>query len=326
MYQRILVPLDGSKQAERAIPVASRLARVFGGSLVLLRVVPPPVEFGKYARQHSVAWERAIYETQHAQAASYLVRTLLLHTADLVGIEVEIEVATGLTAQTLVIAAQKKQVDLFVMCGGRKPRLQAHFFGSLTQEIAHRSPVPVLALHEDGALLDQASPLHPWRILVVLDGSPLAETALAPAISLASVLNPSQGGDFHLLLVMQAQSGREKRRGKRNREQVIQEAEQYLKEVTVCLCGTYPESRLLSLTTSLTMSGDVAGALAKPGQEKGYDLVVLAHARRKSLGRLLKHSIAEHILNATALPLLLIHPLETKDTSVRPVQRRIGEI
>jgi len=39
MYTRILVPLDGSTRAERAIPVAARIARASGGAVVLVRAV-----------------------------------------------------------------------------------------------------------------------------------------------------------------------------------------------------------------------------------------------------------------------------------------------
>src|SRR5581483_7024806 len=39
MFKRILVPLDGSARAERALAVASRLAQASGGSLILLQVV-----------------------------------------------------------------------------------------------------------------------------------------------------------------------------------------------------------------------------------------------------------------------------------------------
>lgn len=45
MFKRILVPLDGSARAERAIPVAARIARASGGSLILLRVVNASIEF-----------------------------------------------------------------------------------------------------------------------------------------------------------------------------------------------------------------------------------------------------------------------------------------
>ena len=45
MFQHILVPLDGSALAEQALPTAARLARSVGGSVILLRVVKPPVEY-----------------------------------------------------------------------------------------------------------------------------------------------------------------------------------------------------------------------------------------------------------------------------------------
>ena len=41
MFRRILVPLDGSKRAERVLPIASRLAKSAGGTVILLRVVNP---------------------------------------------------------------------------------------------------------------------------------------------------------------------------------------------------------------------------------------------------------------------------------------------
>lgn len=39
MFQHILVPLDGSRRAEQALPMAARVARASGGTLTLLRVV-----------------------------------------------------------------------------------------------------------------------------------------------------------------------------------------------------------------------------------------------------------------------------------------------
>ena len=45
MLNRILVPLDGSHRAERAIPVAARLAHATGGSIILTQVVSTSIEF-----------------------------------------------------------------------------------------------------------------------------------------------------------------------------------------------------------------------------------------------------------------------------------------
>ncbi len=46
MFQRILVPLDGSARAERALPVAARIARACGASIILLRVATTPLAMG----------------------------------------------------------------------------------------------------------------------------------------------------------------------------------------------------------------------------------------------------------------------------------------
>ncbi len=46
MFKRMLVPLDGSPRAERALPVAERIARATGGSIVLLQATSFPVDYG----------------------------------------------------------------------------------------------------------------------------------------------------------------------------------------------------------------------------------------------------------------------------------------
>src|SRR5689334_24933296 len=44
MFHRILVPLDGSALSEQALPIAARIARTTGGSLLLVQVVMPSRE------------------------------------------------------------------------------------------------------------------------------------------------------------------------------------------------------------------------------------------------------------------------------------------
>lgn len=45
MFQRILVPLDGSFRAEQALSVAARIARASGGSVFLVQVVSPVIDY-----------------------------------------------------------------------------------------------------------------------------------------------------------------------------------------------------------------------------------------------------------------------------------------
>src|SRR5215467_9636259 len=64
MFQRILVPLDGSPLAEQALPVAARVARATGGTVVLLHVAHLHVEYGPYLVQTPYFSELALKEEQ----------------------------------------------------------------------------------------------------------------------------------------------------------------------------------------------------------------------------------------------------------------------
>lgn len=326
MYQRILVPLDGSKHAEHAIPVAARLAKVAGGSLIFVRVVPPPVEFGKYARQHSIAWERAIYNTQRGQAASYLASTMLTHSLELAGLEVEIAVATGITARTLYIVTQKEQADLIVMCGRYESGPLRWLFGSVMREAGRHSPVPVLALREGGATLRRASFFQPLNILVPLDGSPAAEAALVPAVQLARALNPRGQGNLHLLRVTRQFPGAEQQseplqNSSLRRERAIQamlEAENYLQATVDRLRKSSPEAGRLSITTSVRANRNTAKAIIEQAeQSNGCDLIVIARQEQRSLHRLLNDNVTEHILDASRLPLLIVRPHQGNTVDAR---------
>jgi len=55
MFKRILVPLDGSTRAESAVPIAARIARASGGSVILLQVAAIPINLKpKRNRQRSI--------------------------------------------------------------------------------------------------------------------------------------------------------------------------------------------------------------------------------------------------------------------------------
>src|SRR5438067_12436012 len=71
MFKRMLVPLDGSGRAERALPIAAHLARASGGSILLVRVVstepaslpsaPKPILIQPSERQTG-CWPRATWQ------------------------------------------------------------------------------------------------------------------------------------------------------------------------------------------------------------------------------------------------------------------------
>lgn len=73
MFQRILVPLDGSACAEQALPIAARLAGTAGGSVILLRVVNLTTEFLSYPTADAEV-VRAAIDADLDEASDYLER------------------------------------------------------------------------------------------------------------------------------------------------------------------------------------------------------------------------------------------------------------
>ncbi|HEU0001138.1 MAG TPA: universal stress protein [Ktedonobacteraceae bacterium] len=328
MFQHILVPLDGSKNAEKSIPVASRLARASGGSIVFVRAVLPPVEFGKYAKQHSIAWERAAYETQHAQAASYLVGTTLKYGNELAGIDVGLVVATGITPSAICSAARLEHADLIVMHSHDESAIQRWFFGSVTQEVSRHSSVPVLILHEHGPAIPARRASLPLRVMVPLNGSAASEVAFAPAIEFLEAFAGQEMGILHLLRVIDMPPIEGKMRSQAHidtslRTYAKQEAEAYLARVAERLYKEHAEASWLSITTSVIISTDIAGTIAQQAEYNeevehagGSDLIVVAKHEHRGLERLLRGHVTKHMLRSTRLPLLVVHPQEV--TSGRP--------
>jgi nucleotide-binding universal stress UspA family protein len=313
MFQKIVVPLDGSRCAERAIPVAARLARASGGSIVFVRVVLPPVELGKYAKQRMAIWEQRAYETQRAEAARYLAGMMITHANDLVGIDIDMGVTSGIIPAAICAVTRSEHADLIVMSSHGETGLSRWFYSSVAQEVSRRSPVPVLVLHERGGRFYGPRAYRPLRAIVALDGSALAETAILPAAQfIASLAEPGEG-ELHLLYVVDLPETEGRWRSQAHidaamREQARQKAETYLKTVA----DRHKGSLATAISWSVVLSDDAAGTIIQQAEE--CDLIVLAIngvRGRRGLQRLVKGSVAKHVFGATRRPLLLVRPQET---------------
>src|SRR5947209_17667191 len=95
MFQRILVPLDGSELSEKAISVAAWIARASGGTIVFVSVVLPPIEFGTYSPERTIPLKLGAFERREVEANTYLTNVINTHAHELAGIPTEIDVTAG---------------------------------------------------------------------------------------------------------------------------------------------------------------------------------------------------------------------------------------
>src|SRR6266851_2355642 len=116
MFERILVPLDGSKRSERAIPVAAHIARATGGTIVFVEVVLPPVELGTYSGDRTIELKPSAFERREEAAAGYLTGIAEIYASELAGINTELDLSAGAAAPEIYDAARLERVDLIVLC------------------------------------------------------------------------------------------------------------------------------------------------------------------------------------------------------------------
>lgn len=137
-------------------------------------------------------------------------------------------------------------------------------------------------------------------ILVPLDGSALAETALPKAIELAQAL----GAELLLLRAAEAHTlpGVDPTEAQ---IRVMEEAEAYLAGVVERL-GT---AGVAGVATSVWY-GPPASAVIEASRLRDVDLIVMTTHGRSGIPRLIFGSVAESVLRGTSIPILLIRPPE----------------
>lgn len=321
MFQRILVPLDGSTRAEQALPVAARMARAVGGSVVLLRVVSVIVD-GRPFYVHDTSFMQTVLSEELEKAKEYLVR--VAHTEGFLGIKTETEATLGVVAQTILTYAQLHNIESIVMSSHGLTGFKRWALGSVAQKVVRHSPVPVLLLREGGpqpaALHSDAT--HTLRALVALDGSPLAEAVLEPAAHLVAALATPATGALHLTQVVKPPTIQSEHDFEQSDldvgEQALQEAVTYLSTLADNLGNGIAAELGLKVTWSTTVQDDVADALirmAELGEDtrtlgvEGCDLVAISTHGRGGSEHWMMGSIAERVLDGTKLPLFIVCPV-----------------
>ncbi len=320
MFERILVPLDGSERAERALPVAAQLAHVSGGSVILLRVAAGTA-LAIWAMRETPELIKETIESAKARAADYLARVAA--SPELAGLTVQTQVQSGVPAQCILSAAQEHLADLIILGSHGETGFKRWLLGSVAQQVTRHSPVPVLVLHERGSVPTHLSSedQQPIRILVALDGSSLAEVALMPAAYLSAALSAPARGALHLALVVPLpELAISSQRGDlpAMRDEAKRQAMAYLEAVMHRLDQGELASLDLQITASVAIQPDVAETLISmaetgahlEGSEPAGGSYVLALAThgRSGVNRWMMGSVAERILGATILPLLIIRP------------------
>jgi nucleotide-binding universal stress UspA family protein len=324
MFKRILVPLDGSERAERAIPVAARLARASQGTVLLGQAVQMQMAMTPYGELPMDVQQGAL-KARAAVAAEYLAS--VTKRAELAGVPVETTVREGPAAWEMLAAAQEQEADLIVICSHGHTGFKRWVLGSVAQHIARHAQTPVLILREQDAALVQMGTNTQLesgagiRVLVALDGSARALAVLEPAVTLAQELSPSGRAALHLLLVA---NPHELIDNDLPRETARTAAQSYLASIAARLGSEYSAATAPTVTWSVATDFDVASAIIRaaetgeaggesaggPGASAGYDVIAMATHGRTGIALWALGSVTERVVQSTQLPMLIVRAPE----------------
>jgi nucleotide-binding universal stress UspA family protein len=309
----IVVPLDGSSFALQALPAALGLAARSNAALHLVHAQTHPVPLvdlpGAPAFDVALAAEQGVETERNLQEVAGRIRARWK-------LEVVVAIRFGRAGETIAAYARELGADMIVMATHGRGGVSRFWLGSVADELLRIADVPVLAVRP--ARRDPGLRERRFRhLLATLDGSDLAEQALAPAVvtarlwnarlTLLRVITP------HLAIARPAPVTRLDRADLARQKQ---QAEDYLRGV-----ADRVHQEGVSVTTRVVAHADPARAIIRAATASRADLIVIASHARGGLGRLLRGSVCDKVLRgATRAAILLTRPDGAAPWSTQPAR------
>ena len=300
MFKHLLVPLDGSRLAEAALPAAAYLAARLGASVTLIHIIEHDAPQVVHGEHHLTAGDEAgayleaaaRHMQEHASGVTLDVERHV-HTAEMK------DVAGGIVQHVDELAP-----DLIVMCTHGSGGLRDVLFGSIAQQVVARGTTPVALIRptEEGV----AESFTCQRLLVPLDGSPEHERSLPAAVELGYACP----AELHLVFVVPTLSTLGGQQAATGRllpgattallDMAQQDAESYLRKQISEL-----RSQGLAVTAEL-QRGDPATGIVDAARSVDSDMIVLGTHGRTGTDAFWAGSTAARVLARSSCPLLLV--------------------
>ncbi len=141
MYKKILIPLDGSKRAEKILPHVEELAVRYQAAVILLQIIDPAVDISRASLLVPLSDQLA---PRHEVAKTYLdgVKAGLEKKK----IEVRTVVETGIPLEMICQTAEQEKVDLIALASHGRTGAARLFYGSVASGVLNRVDRPLLLI------------------------------------------------------------------------------------------------------------------------------------------------------------------------------------
>lgn len=294
MFKTILVPLDGSELAAKALPYAERLAKESGSQLILVRAIEA---WGSGGRRHDHEGEAL----PHAEAGLQAIASDL----SIRGITPETVVCVDEAASAIDGVARHHHADVIVMSTHGRSGLARWAYGSVAERVLRSNELPLLLVSAHSKRDWGLPSLGP--VLVPLDGSPLAEEALAPAVALAGTLRTG----VMLLQVVEPPNAAVYGAAP-GAVFPLGELDQWLDDAKAYLRGVAERYSTEQITVNgETLIGYAAAAIAEVAAQQNAAAIAITTHGRTGLARLALGSVTLGVVQRVAAPILVVRSHHT---------------
>jgi len=294
MYDRILIPVDGSDEAKAAARRGLELARTVGATVDVLHVIDRSA-----LRLARSAGEK---ERLRKRGEEYLAEIESM-AADS-GQPIATELLEGRPSVRISEYAAEQDAGLVVVGRQGRTGLGKRLLGGVTEGVLHRATTPVLVVPKGDRATD--GEIEYSRVLVPTDGSENAEAAVPRGVTIARLYDAT----IHVLNVvdLQASGGvfnaggletefvdRLEARGNEAVEQIVRE-----------IGGTAPDLSVESAVVRTDSFDGVAAGIREYVADHDIDLVVMGSHGRSNIGRQLLGSVTSTLLRTVDVPVLVV--------------------
>ncbi len=293
MYRSILVPVDGSKLAERALSLAIPLAEQHGATLVLLHAHEPilPLIIGGGAPVRDAALD----EQWRADSRTYVER-LARRMAKLTSARVDGVFRDGKVVPTISALVAEAEVDLVVMSTHGRGGFQRFWLGSVADAVVRHATVPVLLVRGARTPAKRLAGAPAFvRALVPVDGSERAERAIGEAKRMLGD-RPARLVLMHVVHPMSAVAGANL---KREPEQEI--VESYLEPL-----ARRTATATLEVRAAVQVSANVSRVVLEGVETHDADVIAIAGQGLSGVQRFLVGSVADKLIRTAPVPVLVV--------------------
>lgn len=285
MFERIMVPLDGSKVAEQVFPYVAELATAFGSEVTSIGICEPEEsEYGHICH---------VYMNNQADVLKTKIGTD----------KVKSVVLSGRPAEEILGYAEKHEVSLVVMASHGRSGIKPWSLGSTVDKVIHKIAAPLLIIRATEKPAELGKTGFFRRILAPLDGSEACETVLPYVTELMEKF----GSEISLLQVLASGKHVHTIGGidyvyfkDHDINSMKSKAKEYLDKV-----GAKLES-IKAIKKCEIKFGDPAEEIVKCAKEKDVQLITLSTHGHSGIERWAYGSVTYKILQTSNKSILLI--------------------